>query len=90
MERVALGRPVRGKTLSPREQDVLWWWARGLRVAEVAARLGVSAGTVKTHLAGVYGKLGVHGRAAAAAWAVRGEGPPRVRSTGRGAEEGAR
>jgi len=71
VERVALGRPVRGKTLSPREQDVLWWWSRGLRVAEVAERLGLSAGSVRTHLRGVYEKLGVHGRAGAAAWAAR-------------------
>ena len=33
--------------------------AEGLSYREIAARLGISAGTVKNHIANVYRKLGV-------------------------------
>ncbi|MFI6858567.1 response regulator [Streptomyces sp. NPDC050421] len=53
--------------LSPREQEVLKWVAAGATNREVAARLLISEGTVKTHLLNVYGKFGVNDRAAAVA-----------------------
>jgi DNA-binding NarL/FixJ family response regulator len=49
--------------LTTRERDVLTRIATGMTVIEVAEALGVSENTVKTHLKGVYRKLGVRTRA---------------------------
>lgn len=49
------------------EQDVLTMLTMGLKNAEIAERLHVSVATVKSHLAAVYGKLGVSSRTAALA-----------------------
>jgi len=51
--------------LSSREVEVLRLVAEGRRNAEIAARLGVSVPTVKTHVNNVFAKLGVRDRAAA-------------------------
>ncbi|MFJ3922267.1 LuxR C-terminal-related transcriptional regulator [Streptomyces sp. NPDC090022] len=48
--------------LSPREREVLGHVARMLSTEEVAAELGLSVNTVKTHLRGIYHKLGVSRR----------------------------
>lgn len=53
--------------LSERELEVLRLAADGLSNREIAARLIVTVGTVKTHLHNVYGKLGVEGRMQAVA-----------------------
>jgi DNA-binding NarL/FixJ family response regulator len=55
--------------LSPRELDVVKLAARGLTNAEIAARLFISIGTVKTHLGSVQMKLGARNRVEVAAWA---------------------
>lgn len=57
--------------LSPREQHVLALLARGLSNKELARELGVSANTVKTHLANLYDKLGARRRTEAIAAARR-------------------
>jgi DNA-binding NarL/FixJ family response regulator len=47
-------------TLTPREREVLACLAEGVARREVAARLSLSANTVRTHLQNLMGKLQVH------------------------------
>ena len=51
--------------LTHREKEVLSVAAEGLTAREIASRLGVRERTVTTHLARIYGKLGVGSRLAA-------------------------
>jgi LuxR family maltose regulon positive regulatory protein len=53
--------------LSPRELEVLRLVAEGLSNREIADRLVISVGTVKTHVHNILGKLDVRGRTQAAA-----------------------
>ncbi|MGZ4276375.1 MAG: response regulator transcription factor [Solirubrobacteraceae bacterium] len=53
--------------LSTREQEVLELAIAGMGNAAIAERLCLSGSTVKTHLASVFSKLGVHSRDEAAA-----------------------
>jgi len=55
---------VRGSAvaLTRREAEVLTWAVRGASDMEIAARLGLSAGTVGKHLEHAFGRLGVHSR----------------------------
>jgi DNA-binding NarL/FixJ family response regulator len=55
--------------LSPRELDVVKLVARGLTNAEIAQKLFISVGTVKTHMGSVQAKLGLRNRVETAAWA---------------------
>lgn len=57
--------------LSPRELEVLQLVAEGRPAPEIGELLFVSAGTVKTHLKNIYGKLGARDRASAVAEALR-------------------
>lgn len=52
--------------LSPREREVLVWIGHGLANAEIGARLGLSAGTVKVHVSRILAKLGCVNRVQAA------------------------
>ncbi|MEA2388705.1 MAG: two-component system, NarL family, nitrate/nitrite response regulator NarL [Thermoleophilaceae bacterium] len=58
-------------SLSPRELEVLQLVAEGRSAPEIGEILFVSAGTVKTHLKNIYGKLGARDRASAVAAALR-------------------
>jgi DNA-binding NarL/FixJ family response regulator len=57
--------------LSPREHDVLQALADGLTDKEIGQRLGIGTETVRTHMAGIFAKLGVESRLQALAFAVR-------------------
>lgn len=57
--------------LTARELEVLRGVAQGERSKEIALRLGITERTVKAHLASIYNKLGVDGRAAAIARAAQ-------------------
>ena len=57
--------------LTEREREVLSVAAEGLTAREIASRLGVRERTVTTHLARIYGKLGVGSRLAAIRMATR-------------------
>jgi two-component system nitrate/nitrite response regulator NarL len=65
--RVADERP----RLTQREQEVLKLIADGCSAPEMAKRLNLSQGTVKSHLQSLYQRLGVSDRAAAVAEAMR-------------------
>jgi DNA-binding CsgD family transcriptional regulator len=60
----------RDPMLSERELDVLGHLANGLTDQEIAAAVGISEFTVKTHLRRLYGKLAARNRAHAVARAV--------------------
>lgn len=57
--------------LTARERDVLALLARGHTEAEIAESLCITRPTVSRHVQNLYGKLGVHRRGEAVAWAVR-------------------
>jgi DNA-binding NarL/FixJ family response regulator len=65
------GLPAAAQSLTPRQLDVLELVTRGLRNAEIAARLKISEQTVKTHIAHLLRKLGVKSRLQAANYAIR-------------------
>jgi DNA-binding NarL/FixJ family response regulator len=68
-----LGRAaVSLRSLSARETQVLHCLAQGLSNKEIAATLGLSVGTVKTHLRHIFRKLGVSDRTSAAVAVLRG------------------
>ena len=56
---------IEARTLTPLENEVLHWLARGKTDVEIAALLGLSPRTVQKHLEHVYVKLGVETRTAA-------------------------
>lgn len=62
LEKVVRHPDGREKLLSPRETDVVRMVAAGLRNKEIAVRLSISEGTVKSYLHAIYEKLEVHGR----------------------------
>ena len=55
--------------LTAREEEVLLTVAQGLTNAEIAGKLYISLGTVKTHVASLMGKLGARNRVEIAMWA---------------------
>jgi DNA-binding CsgD family transcriptional regulator len=70
---LALARPgdPRPRPLTARELEIVRLAADGLSGPEIAERLVVSPGTVKTHFQNIYAKLGVSQRAGAVAKALR-------------------
>jgi len=62
---------LRGAHLTPREREVLTLLARGANGREIAAELGISRNTVRTHVQSILTKLQVHSRLEASTFAVR-------------------
>jgi DNA-binding NarL/FixJ family response regulator len=60
-----------GPTLTNREREILALLADGLANKQIAARLGISKNTVKTHIELIFDKLAVSSRAEAVATGVR-------------------
>ena len=60
-----------GTTLTNREREILALLADGLGNKQIAARLGISTNTVKTHLELLFDKLAVSSRAEAVAAGVK-------------------
>lgn len=63
--------PVFIESLTARERQVAEAVARGLTNRQIAVEFGISAETVKRHLASIYGKLALHGRVALAVHVLR-------------------
>lgn len=59
-----------GQRLSPREREVLRLLASGRTAVDVGGVLGISAHTVRRHIANLMVKLGVRGRVALARYAI--------------------
>ncbi len=60
-----------GYDLTAREREVLALMVAGLNNSEIAAELGVSPSTIKSHVSHILAKFGVAGRTEAVALAVR-------------------
>jgi DNA-binding CsgD family transcriptional regulator len=65
-EAPAVSPPLSIDTLTRRQRDVLYLIVQGKTNKEIARSLGLGEGTVKIHVAALFGKLGVHRRAAIA------------------------
>lgn len=61
------------RPLTPRQKDVIAALADGQTGAQMANTLGMSEGSVKTHLAEIGFRLGLRGRVQIALWAARNE-----------------
>ncbi|MCA1727001.1 MAG: response regulator transcription factor [Actinobacteria bacterium] len=57
--------------LTPREKEMLQLLSQGMRNEEIATSLHLSVRTVQTHVQNILGKLGVHSRLEAVAFAAR-------------------
>jgi DNA-binding CsgD family transcriptional regulator len=85
MGRVALY----GRTLSPREREVVQWLTAGLSRADIATRMGITEETVKTYLAAIYAKLGATNRFEVAARHVSSSPATPVSGAGTAPERGS-
>ena len=65
-EAPAVSPPLSVDVLSPRQREVLDLIVQGKTNKEIARSLGLGVGTVKVHVAALFGKLGVHRRVAIA------------------------
>jgi DNA-binding NarL/FixJ family response regulator len=66
--------------LSPRERQVLALAAEGSTTSEIAGRLTLSRGTVKSHLSSCFAKLGVENRSEALALLIDSDAGPAARA----------
>jgi DNA-binding NarL/FixJ family response regulator len=68
-EKGAVRRPV--EALTPRELEVLKALAAGLASREICDRLSIAPNTLRTHVQNIMGKLHVHSKLEAVAYALR-------------------
>lgn len=54
--------PETRETLTDREREIVKWVIQGMTNKEIAAKLGISDNTVKTHLSNIFGKLKISHR----------------------------
>jgi DNA-binding CsgD family transcriptional regulator len=66
----------RTAALTPRQREILALVASGLSSPDVARELGITAGTVKTHLTTIYRVIGVRNRVQAARYYLDHLAPP--------------
>jgi two-component system NarL family response regulator len=78
-ELAAQAATIEARRLTVRESEIARHVATGLRNAEIAHRLSVTEGTIKTHLNNIFQKLGVRDRVELALYALR-EEPIRPRT----------
>jgi len=71
---------ARARQLSPRQHEVVGLLAQGLSNKQIARRLGLVEGTVKSHLVQIFHVLGVHNRTSAVV-AARALQDPNQRTT---------
>lgn len=64
-------RPEAASALTRRELEVLRLMGQGINTAGAAERLHVSPATIRNHAQNIFGKLGVHSRLEAVAYATR-------------------
>jgi PAS domain S-box-containing protein len=64
-------RPEAASALTRRELEVLRLMGQGINTAGAAERLHVSPATIRNHVQNIFGKLGVHSRLEAVAYASR-------------------
>ena len=76
----AVSLPLSMDTLTRRQRDVLYLIVQGSTNKEIARSLGLGEGTVKVHVAALFGKLGVHHRAAVAVAGARFLSPGALKS----------
>ncbi len=57
-----VGRVLRGRALTRREEEILACLFEGLQDKEIASALGIGTATVHTHMHKLFEKLGVHSR----------------------------
>lgn len=69
----ALRAPGLTSTLTPREREVLDLLCTAATYRDVATLLGISEGTVQSHVKKIYGKLGVNSKAGAVLLTRRGQ-----------------
>jgi DNA-binding NarL/FixJ family response regulator len=67
----ALAARTPSSDLTPRERQILSLIVKGLSNKGIAEALGISEGTVKTHVIAILGRLGVEGRTQAAVVALQ-------------------
>ena len=79
-EAPAVSLPLRLDALTRRQRDVLNLIVQGKSNKEIARALALGEGTVKIHVAALFGKLGVHRRTAVAAAGARLLSPDALKS----------
>ncbi len=68
---LAKGGPKKETNLTPRETEILKLLVDGLTMDMISSKLGISSGTVDSHIKHIYKKLHVHNRAGVVSKAIK-------------------